>query len=517
MPYVIDNEDQQSGGTYDQNPMQSYGSQSTSGPLTLDQSSAPTSSSSSYSQKPSSSGSFTNLQSYINANSGDNTGSHVASKLNQEGQQYGANLGNYQSQFNQQAASGYNPEDQSGVAQDLASTSSSSGPSTDQIKNFQGQYNDKYAGPQSLDTATYSSGTPSWNSSYQGAQGLQTDLTNYGTSGGQKAILQEQYGSRPHYTQGEQNLDQLFMQNDPTTRGAFQNLQSQYGNVGGQYDQANTAAQGTAATDTANAQKAAADAQSAYNTTQGDWNTGVQDTNTAAKNRVNAYDAAATTAAQTHNLSPLDQYTNNFAGYTGGNLTYGANPLSFIHAVDPSALATNASTMTQGEASQGNNLNALLGGNTSQYTAGQYADPSAQIAFDASGLNSAVGAGQDQYRAQQAQLGQLERANQGGAYGSGTYSSLTPGVGAYGTSPNNINTALGATLLGENPQDYLTASADTSTSGMNPDLVRALLNVQSQETPLNTQYQFGSQPNPYTSSNSWFGVRNALNSNPQER
>lgn len=170
--------------------------------------------------KPSSSGSFTNLTNYLNANSGYNqSGGGLAGKISSnvqgQAQDVQKSLDNAQQQFNtaaQQNAVSYDPNL---VGQATANASQFSQNASD-AGAFDKLLNAQYQGPTSLDQTQVAQLSNQ-------AQNVGA-LANLGQNeSGRYALLSKLYGS-PQYSQGQQSLDNLLIQANPDQAKALSAL-----------------------------------------------------------------------------------------------------------------------------------------------------------------------------------------------------------------------------------------------------------------------------------------------------
>jgi len=280
MPFVsqsnntIDDEKQdkgsQSGQSQGQQPPQLSGG---GGPAFGGAASTPASASAA--RTPSSSGSFTNLQSYLNVNKDQPLASDLSGKVSDYGNQAQQNLTKSQDTFNQQVQSNttkYNPE----LIQNAIKDPTTAANNQDTYNQIEQQRNAQYKGPQSLNEV----------------QGYNPELGQYaaglvkqtGSEAGRNALLQQFY-NKPGYSSGQQKLDQLILQNAPNSREQFAQLQQTFGGLPAQYQTAQSQA-------TQSAQQAQQDTQ---NTQQQAFKQ-LQD---ALSGRISNLDTAVTTAQKT--------------------------------------------------------------------------------------------------------------------------------------------------------------------------------------------------------------------------
>lgn len=162
--------------------------------------------------KGTSSGRFTNIQNYINANKqgAQNLGSNVAGNISNIGNEAKTGLQQSQNQFDTQANQGRLVRGVSDVqANNVINNAGQSiynggtNANQDAIKNFQRISGGQYLGPQALEN------TETLRSQAQNAKNL-GELA--GTEGGRYQLLRQMYGN-PQYSAGQTALDQLLLGN----------------------------------------------------------------------------------------------------------------------------------------------------------------------------------------------------------------------------------------------------------------------------------------------------------------
>jgi hypothetical protein len=165
--------------------------------------------------KPSSSGLFTNLSAYLNAN--PNGGSEVeklaADPINSAVSTGNTALNASNTGFNNAVKSGtdtYNPNLVNGFVQNPSGTSAAN------VSKLETQLAGTYSGPSSFEGSGY--GT----SAQTAVQNAQQQAQLAGTQGGQQQLLEEQNANNPsQYTQGGLQLDQFLMGASPTATKAL--------------------------------------------------------------------------------------------------------------------------------------------------------------------------------------------------------------------------------------------------------------------------------------------------------
>lgn len=184
------------------------------------------------------------------------------------------------------------------------------------------------------------------------------DVTNAGFGAGQAALLQKQYGSDPTgYNQGEANLDQMILGGSADSQNAFKDLNSNWSGIGNDLTNAATAAQNYNTAAQATTAQTATDAQNVL---------GTDATNLAAQV---AADPAAAQLQGSQQMTALDnalsqgyiptQYGTQLQGLVGQDL-YGVSPTQFVTANPVAATAQNTETAQQ--AAEYSALNSLADG-----------------------------------------------------------------------------------------------------------------------------------------------------------
>ena len=182
------------------------------------------------------SGTYTNLQNYLEANKGANQGQKFASKLGET--ITGAELGQ------QEAEQGFKQNvDSSAIVGDSALVKKAVERPEEVISNedeatkFKRIRDAQYKGPENLvgDVGNYQK-------AYGTTQKAKEEADLAGEESGRFALLDKYWGGgagRYDYTKGQQKLDQLLLQNDPNSRDAIAAQQGRAKNVQDQYAQLN--------------------------------------------------------------------------------------------------------------------------------------------------------------------------------------------------------------------------------------------------------------------------------------
>ena len=321
--------------------------------------------------KPTSSGSFTNLNNYLNANQGWNSSGgglagQVVSNINNQANTTQGDITNAQNAFTDQntqaqnAYSGYTPDTATSTATSAVNNavSNTGSDNPDYVSTISNLANAKYSGPSGLESI---SGDNNLTNLQTQASNLGNEASQTQTESGRYNLLNQMFGGA-NYNSGEQNLDNVLMESNPSQLQTLNGAQRIANNVTSNLN--NTETQDQAA------------AQSAQ-------------TNDAAL-------AAATKAALN---SAASSYLNTLPG---GSANPGTTPLS-QYAMGANGIAANPyNTMTANQFTGLNNLNSLLGSTTAG-TVGSLA-------------NTDVGAALAPYllSANQAQAGQYQRDTSAG-------------------------------------------------------------------------------------------------------
>lgn len=289
-------------------------------------------------QKPSSSGSWTNLNQYLGANQDQATGigNQIAQTVNTAGQTAQNDVGNLSSNFKNQVDQNTVNTDWNainGAVGDATSATAGGTLNPTDVSNFQKQADASYNGPKDL---TQAAGYSQAQQDISNATDLAGQTT---TESGRAALLNNQYAntSPTGYTQGENNLDQLLLENSSGAQAALNPLQGEWSGLnaqlGGAVTQGATEAQAGANTTAATSQNAT----NALGTATQGWEnnistglTNLQNTDTAAYNQTMA-------DLQNGQLSPQD--------YTNLQL----NPSVHNYLAAPGALSTYASALPSTE------------------------------------------------------------------------------------------------------------------------------------------------------------------------
>lgn len=186
-----------------------------------------------------SSGLWTNLNSYLDANKdqSDQMGNQLVGNLNTEGQTAQSGIDKTSQDFqNDLNSSGTSlTTEQPWLDSTLAAPVQNN--TSDDDSRFQNDLSGQYAGPNNLsDESSYGDTDTDVNKAT-------TDLGLSGSEAGRMTLLQDQYGANgQQYNQGEQSLDQLLLEGNPNTQAGLQSSQDQYANLGSNWATAATTA-----------------------------------------------------------------------------------------------------------------------------------------------------------------------------------------------------------------------------------------------------------------------------------
>lgn len=446
----------------------------------------PSQSQSSYNPSaPTSSGNFTNLKSYLNAN---NNGKDFSNQVNQNLQQQGSNLNtNIQgasNQFNNQVQQSVTPVQQNYQA--YQQVAASNDPNSivnyanqgNNAKNIQGLENATYTGPKTLNDLSGNYNGAALQSQVGNYQNLANDTTS---ESGRMNLLQSLYGNQ-NYGQGQQTLDNVFLQGNN-----FGNTASQANRLNNSYNTAanNSALSAQNAANTVN--QAATGTVNSLNAAVGNQNQNIQNDYSSALQNQAAQNAAATTALQNGTIS---QQLATQLGLTGGTNLYNVDASQFLH----NAQLNTQNTATGQDYSNIAALHNLLGNNAntgssqilSQYASqpGSTMNPNQYLNYDTSGLQNASQIAGQTYN----DLANADVANLNQGYVTG------PSIGSLISNPNNLTSGSSnqdllnqylsdATNTGANNSNWSSKYGDASISHGQLSALQNLINANSTYDP----------------------------------
>ncbi len=340
--------------------------------------------------KPTSSGKFQNLDSYLNANEGQNFGESVAAKVGDQVTQAKSDTQSAASQFSgkvDQGTTKYDDDVVKGAVADPTAYASDEA----KLASFTKQRDANYAGPKS------SAEDEDYRRAYEQSQKAYRQSEASKSEGGRFALLDE-YFRRPDYSQGQKTLDNLLVQNDPGSREAFGSVQTAANDVPSEYQASaqrgnNLANQGQAATQAAREKTRAAigvdDAGNLLETSllateRGSIDKSVLDENARVQ-------ASKKSISDNIFSSGLTDEQLALLGLSRGSESYGINPTDYLQSAVPPTADQITSKEQQAKLAA---LAKLAGAGDSYVTdatkAGSY-DPSKAITFDKGGYERQVG------------------------------------------------------------------------------------------------------------------------------
>lgn len=276
--------------------------------------------------KPSSSGSWTNLQSYLDANKDQagQLGSQVAGNVQSQVNQAQGDISNASSDFRNQVDANTVKQDDTAVNQAITDAQNAKAGSTydpNELAGYQNQANASYGGPTDFTQgASYGQAQDSSTKANQAIQGL-------GSEAGRGVLLQDQFGKNGYYNQGEQSLDQLLLEGNPQNQQTFADLRAQNAGLPTALSDATTAggqyAQNAVQTDAATA----AAAKAALDSANTNWQAGLNTQLAGAQQGYQSANDAIKAALSKGNLTP-DQLQQ--TGLQGGTTTMGLDLSKYL-------------------------------------------------------------------------------------------------------------------------------------------------------------------------------------------
>lgn len=283
------------------------------------------------------SGQYTNIQAYLGANT-----------------EQAANMGNTITQ---------NVEDKSVQAQDDISKLASEKPNTAAV-----DPNKYLANPVASDAVEYKAlkdtggytgpsdlaGTQNYKNAYGSASAADSLVKATGTEEGRMTLLQDQY-KRPNYSRGLQTLDQALLQNDPTSKQKFADINQKYSGISSLFN--------TTATDVGNAinsskQNALANKQSIMTAEEKAWNDLINPIQARATQQTTDNAALYDRVKDDAKDSTLNDESLAALGLSAGQNTYGLNVGGYVNGDKTPVGLNNAANTTERERYAA--LNALI-------------------------------------------------------------------------------------------------------------------------------------------------------------
>lgn len=316
------------------------------------------------------SGSWTNLQDYLDANKDQaaQVGNDIASTVGGQAKKSQDEINSAGTDFSNQVDANTVKEDDGTINNAITgATSLKSGDTFDPnlVTGFQNQLNATYNGPTDF---TQSSGYTQAQNDFNTAK---TQLDQTKSEAGRDVLLNNQYSgaSQNGYNQGEKTLDQALIEGSPDAQSAIQGVQNQWGGIqntlANQTTAQNAYAASAQATDTATAAAAKAALDNANTGFQGGLNTTYQDALTRQQEQL----AAEQKALATNNWTPEQLAA---AGLTLGQHTYGMD-LNNPNYIDQGTAPTLYNSATADQYAQANALAQLAGQTDSTYLPSSYA------------------------------------------------------------------------------------------------------------------------------------------------
>lgn len=366
-----DNNQQQGGSAPNANQPVSLSGGGPAGSASYGSSAAPT-----VTNKPTSSGRYTNLKSYLDANKNYNSqgggfGGQIYSNLDDKQQGIQTGFQGAQKQFQDQANQGRVQYDNNVVTGALANPTQYA-QNQDQLNAFARLRDATYGGPTELAQAQ---DFKNQTSNFQGlTQQTQSEQGRYG-------LLNNLYGT-PKYNQGQQQLDNLFLQADPQQLAKLQTATQLGATLGKTIDTGLDQ-------DKQLAQSYQNEANATKNATQNALSNTVLGFNQQAINQANAYNDQATRQYNdlrdqlSHGQIPANLMK--ALGLSDGMQLYGIDPTAYLAKNNFTASAVNA--INSDQAAQIQALHKLAGG----AIGGQANDVLNQFINNASQANQAAG------------------------------------------------------------------------------------------------------------------------------
>jgi hypothetical protein len=375
-----------------QNPQQNQGSPQGS-PTSATPAATPQSPSA-----PTNSGSYVNLQKYMNANQdfnqqGGGFSGAVTGNINQQSQQVAQNTQAAQNAFQNNSSGNFNAfaQNQGVVNQALANPTDYVQNNPQAAQQFQSVLNAKYTGPNSLQDLT---GNQNYNNLQNQAQSATTEANQTQNESGRMNLLNQMFGNSK-YAGGQRTLDQLFLQNSPQAQQQFAQSQQQANTASQGLNQAQQQSQAVAQNYAQQAQNMSQQAQQGL-TASG---SGLQNTvnqEVASANASGAYQNALSGVQNNYQLDP------SLASKLGvsGNTTYGVDLSQYLAQAAP---ATAANAATAQDYAKFSALQQLQGTGTEVSNFLNSADASKAgtynpYTFNASAANAAVAQNQQAYQ-----------------------------------------------------------------------------------------------------------------------
>lgn len=283
------------------------------------------------------SGSWTNLDTYLNANkdNAETMGNTLASNISNTGSAVRTGLQNTQSDYNTLVDKGTLKNldtakaDSDSIVRQARTANQEAQVNDDQVNRFKDISNATYAGPNSLDASQYYSDTQSKLSKAKDYQ------NNAQSDEGRFNLLQEMF-NRPSYSQGQKSFDNLLIQGNQQAKTNIKGAADSLSDLQSSWDQANTDAATVAAQRLAATNDARQFAQNSLSTNRNE--------------RSNEVD---TSLADINNRwsDEYNQFNNILSSYSGGDLELTkdqADKLGVLRQLAPSNLSQKMTPKDQG-------------------------------------------------------------------------------------------------------------------------------------------------------------------------
>lgn len=288
--------------------------------------------------KPSTSGSWTNLDQYLNQNAdqGATVGNQIASTVNNQGTQAQNDITNLGVNFNSAVNADTTQQNSGAVNQAITDASSLKAGQTlsaaDQAA-YNAQAGASYSGP------TDATGFSGYNQAQTDTNTAQQSAGETQSESGRDVLLNNQYEntSANGYNQGENNLDQLLLEDSAGGQSALQPLAQQWSGLNGALNNTvsagNAAAQNAVTTDQATSAAATGALGTANTNFQNQLNTGLTALQTKDTNSYNQILAALKSGAlpsADYAALGIDPSTHIYAGSDANGNPTGLNTQSYL-------------------------------------------------------------------------------------------------------------------------------------------------------------------------------------------
>lgn len=427
--------------------------------------------------KPSSSGSWTNLDSYLKANSDQatNVGNTLAQTVGNSAQSAQSALNqtnqDFQNQYSNIPTQDVAHNSIASILGDYANDTAGSS-NVNQYQNFlNNSYNytdaagNSASNPWSLQSINGANGQNEWSNTQNAYQQAANNLTNTQSEAGRDSLLNSQYGNNgKQYNSGEQNLDQYLLESNRDNQNTLNNVYNQYASgivptssngMSADLNNALTGAQ-TYASNIANTQKTIqSDAAKALQDAIANGTQSVQGGLTSAQSARDAEYNSLASALQNNSLS-ADQLK--ALGLTQGINTYGVTPSQYLSA-EGSPLTANQ-TATADQFAMAKAYQALAAGqsyaNTANLGLGANQETAAPAyTFNKDSFNQAVQTNQNAYNTGTAQANQALSQDQSNI---NAWQQIVNSLGITNTSDNNgiirMDGGLGGSGASNNMDEY---------------------------------------------------------------